>query len=82
MRTPICWTERLDDGRKRSIEVSFSGKDQILWRIKVVSKEEIIVSSDPTSDDWNALIAIAEKWYVRRRIPYKYLQLLRNFMNK
>jgi len=82
MRTPVCWTEKLPGGKTRYIEVMFSGRDQIKWKIEVVSKKETIKSSSPSEEDWRYLLSVAEKWYARRRIPHKYVEYLRELAEK
>ena len=72
MRTPIRWTEKLARGNIKQVEVRFSGKNKITWKIEIITQTEVLLNDTPSAEDWHNLLAIAEKWYIRRRIPYKY----------
>jgi len=80
MRKPIGWSERLEDGVKREIRVSFVGERQIKWQFHRSDEERWDYESKPSANDWQELLAIARRWYQRRRLPYKHLELIQRLM--
>ena len=76
MRKQICWLEKLEDGIKREIRVSFPGGGKIKWQFKMSDREEWDYNSPPTLDDWDNLLSRAEARYNRRGIPFKELDLI------
>lgn len=77
MRRQICWIEKLDDGIKRDIRVSFPGGNKIKWQFKRSDMEAWDYDSPPTIADWAALLERAEGRYNRRRMPFHDLELVR-----
>jgi len=77
MRRPLCWTEKLDDGVKREVRVSFSGGRRIRWQAKRSDRLEWEYDFLPSTGDWDALLDLAERWYNRRRMPLPDLELVR-----
>ena len=80
MRKPIGWWERLEDGVKREIRVSFIGEGQIKWQFLRSDTEGWDYKTKPSADDWQALLTIAKRWYQRRRLPHKHLELIQRLM--
>ncbi|OGV62261.1 MAG: hypothetical protein A2498_00340 [Lentisphaerae bacterium RIFOXYC12_FULL_60_16] len=74
MRSPICWTDRLEDGVKREVRVYFHGVSQILWEFRRSDQDDPDTTTRPTADEWHTLQTIAERWYQRRRLPHEHLE--------
>jgi len=77
MRRQLCWTEKLDDGVKREIRVSFPGGGKIRWQAKSSDRLEWEYDFQPSTADWDALLQLAERWYNRRRMPLPHLEMIR-----
>ena len=82
MRRQICWVEKLDDGIKREVRVSFEGGSKIKWQFKKSDTPEWDYDSTPTSEDWDALVLRSEGRYNRRRMPFSDLELVRKGRNR
>jgi hypothetical protein len=76
MRRPLCWTEKLDDGVKREVRVSFQGKG-IRWQWKREDEEKWVYDAPPTALDWDNLDALAQNWYTRHRLPIEHIERIR-----
>ncbi|MDD4872620.1 MAG: hypothetical protein PHR77_18880 [Kiritimatiellae bacterium] len=77
MRRQICWVEKLEDGIKRDIRVSFVGGGKIKWQFKRSDMAEWDYDTPPALDDWDALLIRSEGRYNRRRMPLTDLELVR-----
>ena len=55
MRKNIEWTERLDDGVKLSVRVSFPGRRQVKWEFKRSDEDGWDSTSRPSPDQWETL---------------------------
>lgn len=82
MRRQICWIEKLDDGIKRDIRVSFPGGNKIKWQFKMSDRLEWDYITPPTIQDWDDLLSRAEARYNRRAIPLKELDMIRKARNE
>jgi hypothetical protein len=76
MRRQICWVNRLEDGAKRSVRISFLNR-QVCWNIKRSDLSEDDQTSIPTEDDWNELESRAEDWYRRHALPFEILGMIK-----
>lgn len=77
MRRPMCWTERLEEGVKRDVRVTFEGRGEIRWQSKRSDQESWDYDTPPSVADWASLLARAEDWYRRRRLPLNHLETVR-----
>jgi hypothetical protein len=71
----VCWTERLETGEKREIEVTCGG-GRLVWRFRV-DKGEWDRTCRPSPADWDELVSRMEDRYQRRNIPIEDLELAR-----
>lgn len=78
MRREICWSERLEDRVKREVRVSFHGRNAIRWQSKRSDQENWEYDFEPSREDWESLLDLAERWYKRKRIPVEVLELIRS----
>ncbi len=76
MKNPVCWTERLEDGVRREIRVSFS-RNGLKWQFKRSDEEHWDYETQPSADDWAALEERILNRYQRRAIPYKDVERVR-----
>lgn len=77
MRADIEWVERLDDGVKRTIRITFLGKGKMKWQTKRSDEEMWDYDTPPSTEDWNNLEEKMESLYNRRRESFKNLELVR-----
>jgi len=77
MRRPVCWVERIEDGIKREVRVSFEGGGRIRWQAKRSDEEAWAYDVAPTDAEWAELEANMERRYRRRNAPLKHLELVR-----
>ncbi len=77
MKADIEWVEKLDDGVKRKIRITFLGKGKMKWQTKRSDEEKWDYDTPPSSEDWNTLEEKVEALYNRRRTPFKNLELVR-----
>lgn len=77
MKADIEWVEKLGDGIKRKIRITFLGKGRMKWQTKRSDEEMWDYDTPPSADDWNALEEKMEALYNRRRESYKNLELVR-----
>ena len=76
MKRDIEWTERLDDGVKRTVRIAFhAGK--IKWQFKRSDEEMWDYDTPASAEDWAALDDKIEALYQRRRASYKDVELVR-----
>ena len=76
MRTPIAWTERIENRVKREVRVTFIGK-QLKWQYKRSDEERWDYDTPPTAHDWDSLLEHAEAKYRRNRIPLKIVNMIK-----
>ena len=77
MKADLEWVEKLEDGRKRKIRITFSGKSSLKWQFKCSDQEVWDYTSAPTPEDWATLEEKLEALYNRRRLPLKKLEIVR-----
>ena len=77
MKADIEWVEKLDDGIKRKIRITFLGKGRMKWQTKRSDEERWDYDTPPSSEDWKTLEEKVEALYNRRRTPFKNLELVR-----
>lgn len=77
MKADIEWVERLDDGVKRKIRITFLGKGNMKWQTKRSDEDMWDYKTPPTSEDWDHLEEKMESLYNRRRTSFKNLELVR-----
>ena len=76
MLRPICWTEKMSDGVKREVRVTFL-RDRIRWQFKLATDEHWDYTTAPSAEDWNVLVKRTENRYQRRNVSYEDLELAR-----
>lgn len=77
MKADIEWVEKLDDGMKRKIRITFLGKGRMKWQTKQSNEDFWDYDTPPSPDDWNHLEEKMEALYNRRRESFKNLELVR-----
>lgn len=77
MKADIEWVEKLDDGIKRKIRITFLGKGRMKWQTKRSDEEYWDYDTPPSATDWNHLEEKMEALYNRRRASFKNLELVR-----
>lgn len=77
MKADIEWVDRLDDGVKRKVRITFLGKGKMKWQSKRSDEEYWDYDTPPSSADWEALEDKVSSLYNRRRIAFKHLELVR-----
>ena len=77
MKADIEWVEKIEDGVKRKVRITFLGHGKIKWQFKRSDEEMWDYKTPPTSDDWNFLEEKMEALYNRRRESFKNLELVR-----
>lgn len=82
MRADIEWVERLEDGIKRKVRITFLGKGKMKWQTKRSDEEMWDYDTPPSPEDWNALEEKVESLYNRRRESFKNLELVRHLRKK
>ena len=71
MKADIEWVEKIEDGVKRKVRITFLGHGKIKWQFKRSDEEMWDYKTPPTSDDWNFLEKKMEALYNRRRESFK-----------
>ena len=82
MRKRIEWTHRLEDRTKRTVRVSFLGRNKIKWQFKLSTEERWDYDTPPSLEDWDALEKKMADRYQRRSSPYEDLELTRMLAKK
>ena len=54
MKQKISWTIRLDDGVKREVRVTMTGRS-LRWQSKRSDEDQWVYDFTPSTDDWDAL---------------------------
>lgn len=76
MKNQVCWTEKLEDGIRREIRVTFS-RNGLKWQVKRSDVERWDYDTPPTAADWSELEERVLNRYQRRAVPYKDLEQVR-----
>lgn len=77
MKADIEWVEKLDDGIKRKVRITFLGKGKMKWQVKRSDEEFWDYDTPPSSEDWDHLEEKMASLYNRRRESYKNVELVR-----
>ncbi len=77
MKADIEWVDRLDDGVKRKVRITFLGKGKMKWQTKRSDEERWDYDTPPSPEDWDALEGKMESLYNRRRMSFKNVELVR-----
>ncbi|MCK4564015.1 MAG: hypothetical protein KAU94_05025 [Verrucomicrobia bacterium] len=77
MKADIEWVEKLGNGIKRKIRITFLGKGKMKWQTKRSDEEMWDYDTPPSAGDWNTLEEKMEALYNRRRESFKNLELVR-----
>ncbi len=81
MRKLMCWTEKLEDGVKREIRVSFHGRG-LRWQWKRSDEPAWVYDAPLTEADWDSLEALAESWYTRQRLPREHVDRIKRIRSE
>jgi len=76
MARPVGWTERLEDGVKREIRVTFVDQHTIRWQAKRSDTREWEYDFPPTEENWEYLETTVAGRYRRRSVPLKHVELV------
>jgi len=82
VKADIEWVEKLGDGVKRKIRITFLGKGKMKWQTKRSDEEMWDYDTPPSSREWDTLEQKVEALYNRRRTPFKNLELVRQLRKK
>lgn len=82
MRRQVCWVEKLEDGVRREIRVSFPGGRKLKWQFKRSDSPLWDYDSPPSAEDWAQLLERAEHRYNRRRMPISDVDLIKTLMRE
>lgn len=82
MKRDIEWTEKPEDGVKRTVRVAFPGGGKIKWQFKRSDEERWDYDSAPSPEDWAVLEEKMDRLYHRRRASYKDFELVREMRKK
>jgi hypothetical protein len=77
VKADIEWIERLDNGLKRKIRITFLGKGKMKWQTKRSDEEYWDYDTPPSSADWDTLQDKMDSLYNRRRESFKNVELVR-----
>ena len=77
MKADIEWVEKLDDGVKRKIRITFTGKTLMKWQTKRSDEEMWDYDTPPTTEDWDAIEKKFDILYHRGRLPYKRVEMIK-----
>ncbi|VGO17854.1 hypothetical protein PDESU_06456 [Pontiella desulfatans] len=77
MKADIEWTEKLGDGVKRKIRITFMGKTLMKWQTKRSDEEAWDYDTPPTPEDWDVIEEKIDILYHRGRQPYKRIELIK-----
>lgn len=77
MKADIEWVEKLDDGVKRKIRITFTGKTLMKWQTKRSDEDMWDYDTPPSPEDWQAIEEKIDTLYHRRRQPYKHVELVK-----
>jgi hypothetical protein len=77
VKADIEWVERLDDGVKRKVRITFLGKGKMKWQAKRSDEEFWDYDTPPPPEDWDHLEEKMASLYNRRRESFKNVELVR-----
>lgn len=77
MKADIEWVDRLENGLKRKVRVTFTGRDKIKWSVKLSDDPRWDYDTPPSAEDWATLEEKMASLYNRRRTSFKKLELVR-----
>lgn len=77
MKRDIEWKERLDDGVKRTVRITFPGGGKIKWQFKRSDELQWDYDTPPSPEDWAELEEKVEGLYNRRRAAFRDLELVK-----
>ena len=77
MRGQLGWVERLEDGVKLEVRVTFEGARRLRWQSRRSDEEKWVYDFTPTAEQWDGLLAKMEARYRRRASSFKELELVR-----
>lgn len=77
MKRNIEWKEKLDDGVKRTVRITFPGQGKIKWQFKRSDEERWDYDTPANSEDWKNLDEKVEALYQRRRAAFRDLELVK-----
>ncbi|NCC52401.1 MAG: hypothetical protein EOM20_14445 [Spartobacteria bacterium] len=81
-RRKLGWVDKLEDGVRREVRVTFPGPGIIKWQFKRSDEERWDYDTPPSPEDWAFLEERVEAHYRRRRLPLKYVELVRTQAQK
>ena len=76
MKADIEWVDKLDDGVKRKVRITFMGKSKMKWQTKRSDEESWDYDTPPSAEDWDLIVDKLDQLYHRRRQPYQRLELV------
>lgn len=82
MKADLEWVEKLDSRIKRKVRITFVGHDRIKWQFKRSDEDLWDYDTPPTTEDWEALENKIDALYVRRRAPYKHVELVKKLKHE
>ncbi len=82
MKADIEWVEKIDDGVKRKIRITFTGKTEMKWQTKRSDEDSWDYDTPPTAEDWDTIEEKIDVLYHRRRQPYKRVELIKMLRTK
>jgi hypothetical protein len=78
----IEWVDKLEDGVKRKVRITFHGRNNMKWQTKRSDEEMWDYDTPPNADDWILLVEKVDILYHRRRLPYKHLELVKKLQKE
>jgi len=76
MKHDYEWVEKLEDGTKRTVRVSFPGGGKIEWRFRCAGEERWNRNVPLTTEHWDFLESKVRGRYNRRRAAIKDVELV------
>jgi hypothetical protein len=77
VKADIEWVEKIANGVKRKVRITFIGQKKIKWQYKRSDEAFWDYDTPPTPADWDMLEERVAAHYNRRRTPYKHVELVR-----
>ena len=78
MSKPVIWTERLPDGVKREVRVTFLGARDIRWQSLRSDEDRWVYDFLPSAADWDVLCERMDARYRRRAVSLKQVELVQH----
>ena len=76
MKRDYEWVEKLEDGTRRTVRVSFPGGGKIVWMGRRDGDEGWNRNMTPTTEDWDIVEKKIRGRYNRRRASIKDVELV------